>query len=128
MFEKTIPTGGNALRILLVDDNPHVLSALMDLFEDERDVRIVGAALRVDDAITLAVAHAPDAVLVDVNMPDGGGARFVEAVRASCPDIRIVALSAYLESQGPGRVNGIGADLHLPKNTDMKTLMRSLKK
>jgi DNA-binding NarL/FixJ family response regulator len=117
---------GDPLRILVVDDNPHVLSALIDLLEEEGDVCVVGAALRVDDAITLALAKAPDAVLVDVNMPGGGGQKVIAAIRGVLPDVRIVALSAYLDQGSVKRMLSTGADMCFSKSADISSVIRSL--
>jgi DNA-binding NarL/FixJ family response regulator len=118
--------GGESVRILVVDDNPHVLAALVDLFEDARDVRVVGAALHVDDAIALAILQMPDVVLVDVHMPGGGGQRVVAAIRGLLPDVRIVAVSAYLDQDDISRMLATGADMCLPKTADFTNLIRSL--
>lgn len=114
------------MRVLLVDDNPHVLSALVDLFEEEPTVRVVGAALRADDAITLAVSRSPDAVLVDAHMPDGGGQRVVRSVRALLPGVRLVAVSAYLDPHSVSRMLSLGADVYFSKSADLTSLIRSL--
>jgi len=114
------------LRILVADDNPHVLSALVDLLEGEQGVSVVGAARHVDDAITLATLQRPDAVLVDVHMPDGGGERVVSTVRELLPDVRIVAVSAYLDSDDISRMLATGADMCFPKSVDLTSLLRSL--
>lgn len=116
----------DSLRILVVDDNPYVLSALVDLFEEEDGVRVVASTHEVDDAISLALSHHPDAVLVDVHMPGGGGRRVVSAIRRLLPGVRIVALSAYLDQNDVSQMLATGADMCLPKNTDFSSLIRSL--
>lgn len=109
-----------------MDDNPHVLAALVDLFEDDQHVRVVGAALHVDDAITLAILQRPDVVVVDVHMPGGGGQRVVTAIRGLLPDVRIVAVSAYLDQDDISAMLATGADMCLPKTADFTKLMRSI--
>jgi DNA-binding NarL/FixJ family response regulator len=106
-----------------VDDYPLALSALIDLIADEPSVRLVGAALRVDDAITLTLAHRPDVVLVDAYMPDGGGERVAFEIRAALPHVRIVALSAHLEEMRIRSMLSAGADRYEPKDADFSTLM-----
>jgi DNA-binding NarL/FixJ family response regulator len=115
-----------SVRILVVDDNPHVLTALTDLLEEERSVHVVGAALHVDDAITLAILQRPDVVLVDVHMPGGGGQRVVAAVREILPSVRIVAVSAALDPDDISTMLATGADLCFSKTADFDSLIRSL--
>lgn len=114
------------MRILVVDDNPHVLAALIDLFEDERGVRVVGAALHSDDAITLAALQRPDVVLVDADISGGGGQHVVAAIRGLLPETRIFALSAYLEQDDIFTMLLNGADLCFSKTFDFAPLIRSL--
>lgn len=114
------------MRILVVDDEPHVLAALIDLLEDERGVLVVGAALHVDDAIALAILERPDVVLLDVHMTGGGGQRVVAATRDFLPDTRIFALAAFLDQDDISTMLSAGADMCFSKTSDVTTLMRSL--
>ncbi|MGY1708316.1 response regulator transcription factor [Geodermatophilus sp. SYSU D00758] len=109
-----------------MDDYPPALGALVDLVTDEPCVRLVGAALRVDDAITLVLARRPDVVLVDAHMPDGGGERVASAIRAALPRVRIIALSAHLDEMRIRSMLSAGADRYEPKDADFSTLMRDL--
>lgn len=112
--------------MLVVDDNPHVLSALVDLIDEEPTVDLAAAALRVEDSIALAMVQCPDAVLVDARMPDGGGERVVSEIRAFLPSARIVVLSVYVDTAQTDRLLAAGADLCVRKDTDVCLLMRRL--
>ena len=57
------------------------------------DVTVVGEAGSVDEAVA-AIRHVkPDVVLLDVHMPDGGGAEVLRRVRPEQPDVVFLALS-----------------------------------
>src|SRR3978361_156224 len=57
------------------------------------DVTVVGEAGSVDEAVA-AIRHVkPDVVLLDVHMPDGGGAEVLRKVRPEQPDVVFLALS-----------------------------------
>ena len=45
----------------------------------------------------MAAEHRPDAALVDVNMPGGGGLRAVREMAESSPETAVVALSSLDE-------------------------------
>jgi EAL domain-containing protein (putative c-di-GMP-specific phosphodiesterase class I)/CheY-like chemotaxis protein len=83
------------IRVLVADDEPEVLSALADVVRSDRSLLLVGTAGDASQAVELAEAHRPDVALVDVVMPNGGGTRAAEGIRAASPRTRILAFSAH---------------------------------
>ena len=79
------------IRVFLVDDHQLFLSGVRAELGEE--VEVVGAASEVDAAIEMIRARVPDVVLVDVHMPAGGGARVIQEVLGTHPDVRFLALS-----------------------------------
>jgi DNA-binding NarL/FixJ family response regulator len=77
--------------VFLVDDHQLFLSGVRAELGDAVDV--IGAASEVDAAIDMIREREPDVVLVDVHMPNGGGARVIAEVLRTHPDIRFLALS-----------------------------------
>jgi len=84
-------------RLMIADDDPVVRSmlgmALGTSFE------LVGVAADSEQAIELARVSQPDAAIVDVEMPKGGGLRAVRGIREVAPATAIVVLSGD-ESDG----------------------------
>ena len=72
------------LRVLVVDDEPHILHymrATLDAWGHDVEVATDG-----DDALERAVAEAFDLVITDLRMPRLGGREFYEALRGRAPD------------------------------------------
>jgi DNA-binding NarL/FixJ family response regulator len=59
----------NAIRVLLVDDEPLVRSGLRAILESEPDITVVGEAGDGAAAVSKARSSRPDIVLMDVRMP-----------------------------------------------------------
>jgi len=78
-------------RVFLVDDHQLFLSGVRA--ELQGDIDVVGTASDVDAAIDMIRERDPDVVLVDVHMPAGGGARVINEVHATNPDVQFLALS-----------------------------------
>jgi two-component system nitrate/nitrite response regulator NarL len=77
--------------LVIADDDPVIRSAHgMAL---ERRFEIVGVAGDGDQAIAETIARRPDAVIIDVDMPGGGGARAVRGIAQACPETAMVVLS-----------------------------------
>jgi DNA-binding NarL/FixJ family response regulator len=78
--------------LLIADDDPVVRSMLSMALEDR--FRIVAAVEDSDQAIASAKDHRPDAALIDVDMPGGGGPTAVRGIAQASPETAIVVLSA----------------------------------
>ena len=80
------------VRLLIADDDPVVRSMLsMGL---ERQFEIVATAADAEEAVKAARSLSPDAAVVDVDMPRGGGERAVRGIAEVSPCTAIVVLSA----------------------------------
>jgi DNA-binding NarL/FixJ family response regulator len=79
-------------RVVLVDDHGLFRSGVRS--ELGRRVDVIGEAGDVTEAIELISEKRPDVVLLDVHLPSGGGQEVVQAVLASNPQVRFLALSA----------------------------------
>ena len=86
--------GGGALRLIVADDDPVSRLMLGAIVKREPGFELVGEAEDASQAIELALRRRPDVVLLDVDMPGGGGARAAVEIREGLPEVRIVAISA----------------------------------
>ena len=82
---------GGSIKVFVVDDHRLFLSGVRT--ELGRAFAIVGEADSVDAAVHGIDPAGPDVVVVDVHMPDGGGAAVIERVRAAGGTARFLALS-----------------------------------
>jgi DNA-binding NarL/FixJ family response regulator len=78
-------------RVVLVDD--HELFRAGVRAELDGLVDVVGDAATVADAVELIRAQAPDVVLLDVHMPDGGGLEVIRRLAGDPAAVRFLALS-----------------------------------
>jgi DNA-binding response OmpR family regulator len=100
-------------RILLVEDDPSLALGLVDALEFEGFE--VTHARTGQDGIHLAKDRRPDAIILDLMLPDGNGYRVCEVVRATDPVVPIVMLTA--RSQEADKIRGLdaGADDYVTK-------------
>ena len=81
----------NALRVLVVDDEPLARAGLQALLRAEKDVAVVGESACGEDAVTAIQALTPDLVFLDIALPDIDGFGVVERVpRAHRPEVVFV--------------------------------------
>jgi DNA-binding NarL/FixJ family response regulator len=79
------------VRVLVVDDHSLFRSGVRA--EIEPAVEVVGEAGDVAAAVAAIRAREPDVVLLDVHLPGGGGRAVLDAVLATRPGTRFLALS-----------------------------------
>lgn len=84
--------------VLVVDDDEEIRHALRLLFEVE-EFRVVAEVGNGMDAVTQAMKHEPDIVVLDYLMPRMDGEATAQLLRTLVPRTRIVAFSAALESK-----------------------------
>jgi len=78
-------------RVVIVDD--HALFRAGVRAELDGLVDVVGDAGSVGEAVSCVLELEPDVVLLDVQMPDGGGVEVIRGVTPKRPGVRFLALS-----------------------------------
>jgi DNA-binding NarL/FixJ family response regulator len=107
-------------RLVIADDDPVVQLFLSISLEDEFEV--VGLAADGREAIELVEASQPDAALVDVVMPNGGGVRAARGILKVAPDTAIVMLSGQKCNRAVRQLLQAGAIVYRRKGTDPHAL------
>lgn len=83
------------LSVLLVDDHDLVRQGLVRAFERAGGFEVVGQAATVAQALSMWSALRPDAVVTDLQLPDGSGLDVVEAVRRDSDSAGVLVLTMH---------------------------------
>ncbi|MET7683086.1 response regulator transcription factor [Streptomyces sp. NPDC005423] len=84
-----------AIRVLLVDDQPMIRTGFRLILEAEPDISVVGEAADGVEAVESVAALAPDVVLMDIRMPRMDGVEATERIARSGSASRIVILTTF---------------------------------
>ena len=114
------------IRVYLVDDHGLFRSGVRAELRD--DVEVVGDTGTVADAIAGIVETAPDVVVLDVHLPDGGGAAVIEAVGREGLDTRFLALSVSDAADDVIAVIRAGARGYVTKTIAPADLSQAIKR
>src|SRR3954465_12222063 len=87
------PDEPSPIRVMVADDEL-VTMLLSTIARHEPTLELVGTAGDAREAVEVAVMRRPQVVLLDLDMPLGGGTAAATEIRAKVPDARIVAMSA----------------------------------
>jgi DNA-binding response OmpR family regulator len=111
--DRFLPMTAVKKTILVIDDEPHLVMGLRDALEFE-GFRVVSAT-KGREGILLAKAETPDAVVLDLMLPDINGYAVCEELRRFSAFVPIIMLTA--RSQETDKIRGLdsGADDYVTK-------------
>jgi DNA-binding NarL/FixJ family response regulator len=112
--------------VVLADDHPPTLAGIRAALEDGGFV-VVGQAADGEEAVRLAVAHRPDACVLDIGMPGMGGIAAAAAITEQVPVTAVVMLTVSSADEDVFAALGAGASGYLLKDTDPARLPFALR-
>ena len=115
--------GGNALRVLVVDDNVDAAASIEILLRSTGyEVRTAGEG---NSALRIAEEFRPRVVLLDIGLPDMDGYAVCRALRRmpACRNAFIAALTGWGEGSHAEEAAGAQFDRHLTKPVDFGALL-----
>ena len=83
------------IRVLVADDHPVVREGIVAMLEVESDLEVVAEAGDGQQAVDLALATAPDVVLLDVQMPGLDGIEALKLLRERLPATKVLMLTPF---------------------------------
>ena len=99
--------------ILIVDDEPGILTTLAQILEDEGFRTL--ATTSGDEALKLYREHRPDAVFLDIWLPDRDGLETLQALREIDPHAAVIMMSGHGTSATAVKAVKMGAEDYLEK-------------
>jgi pilus assembly protein CpaE len=121
-------SGGEKIRLLIVDDIPETRENLRKLLFFEADIDVVGAATDGQEGIDLAIELQPHIVLMDINMPGVDGITASERISQAVPFCQIIMMSVQGESDYLRRSMLAGAREFLIKPFSSDELISSVRR
>jgi len=116
-----------SIKLLLADDHAIVRDGIRALLEKEPDFKVIGEAANGREAVRLATDLRPDAVVMDIAMPDLNGIEATRQLLAQMPRLRIIALSMHADKRFVAEMLQAGAAGYLQKNCAFKHLANAIR-
>jgi len=115
------------IRLVIADDHELIREGVKKIVRPCPDLKVVGEAVDLQQAIALIAQVRPDVVVLDITMPDADGLDGLVALRRHFPDLRIVMLSMHAEERyalGALRAGALGYVSKASASTDLVAAVR----
>ena len=116
------------MRILVADDHDIIRRGVRSLLEDQPDFRICGEAVNGREAIEQALQLKPDAIIMDLSMPQVNGFEATREIRRLLPEVQVIILSQHDSTQVLREALNCGARGYVTKSSMDGGLIVALQK
>jgi len=120
-------THASMISILIVDDHPVVRTGLRAVIESQDDLVVVGEASTGEEGVRRAALDEPDLVLMDLQMPGGGGVMATRQITSLDPAPHVMILTTYDTDADVLAALDAGAVGYLLKDAPPEVLFASIR-
>lgn len=114
------------LTILIADDHPVFRKGLRALLASMPNTVLVGEATSGTDAVLLAEQLQPDVILMDLQMPGGGGLAAIRQIVQTSPHIRILVVTMFQDDDSVFAAMRAGARGYVLKDMNDEDVSRAI--
>lgn len=115
------------VQILLADDHKVVRDGLQSVLEKQTEFEVIGVAGDGRETIEMAKRIQPDIIVMDISMPNVGGIEATLQIKATCPAVKILALSVHSQGAIVAQMIRAGASGYVPKTCAAKELIEAIR-
>ena len=115
------------IRVLVVDDDPLVRSALRLMLGGQADLEVIGEAADGRAGVAAAREHRPDVVLMDIRMPVLNGLEATRALHAGEEPPRVIVLTTFDADEHVLGALAAGADGFVLKDTPPQEIVTAIR-
>jgi DNA-binding NarL/FixJ family response regulator len=116
----------NNLKIFIADDHQILIDGIISFFNELDGFEVIGHA---NDGVNLLreiATNIPDIILLDLNMPKLDGIATLKKLKENYPNIKVIILSNYHQSQLIKETKAIGANGYVLKNGSKSDLLNAI--
>jgi len=114
------------MKIAIVDDHKILRNGLKMLLSEMDKIEVVIEASNGKEFIDQLENNVPDLVIIDINMPVMNGDEAIKIARQRYPDIKFIVLSMNSDEQYFHKMNELGVDGYIIKESDYDELEHAI--
>jgi DNA-binding NarL/FixJ family response regulator len=115
-----------ALRVAIVEDDPRWRANLEVLLRETEGLECAGSYGSGEEAVADLPRRRPQVVLMDINLPKMSGVECTRQLRALLPEIQIVMLTVYDDSDRIFQALQMGANGYLLKRASADEILQAI--
>ncbi len=112
------------MKLLIVDDSSAVYGRLLAMLGGVEHLTALSIARSLQEADEKSQAFCPDAVVLDMNLPDGNGLDALYLIKRNCPNTQVFMFTNQVEFRDKARQ--AGADGFFDKSLEFEALVSRL--
>ena len=116
------------MRVLITDDSEPIRESLCALMARIEGVEVIGTASTGGEALEMIRRLKPDAMTLDIRMPDMNGIKVLETIKREDLKLMVIMLSGMGEEQYREKCLGLGAAHFFDKATEFESVLQVLGK
>src|SRR5690606_23611881 len=116
-----------AITVSIVEDNDQLRTTLCRLLDRSGEFRCLSQFANAEDALEALPKEKPKVVLMDINLPGINGVECVRRLKQAAPDILVVMLTAYEDTENIFNALAAGATGYLLKRAPKAELLDAIR-
>ena len=114
-------------KVAVVEDNAALRAQLVQILSGARDIRCVGAFGTAEEALRQIPLKRPDVVLMDIKLPGMCGIECLTELKALMPELQVIMVTVYEDSESLFRALKAGANGYLVKSGPPGQLLEAVR-
>lgn len=115
------------MQVLLIDDDQFIIDALALMLQNHPDIEVIGTGNNGAEAIELAASLNPDAILMDVRMPQIDGIEATKTITSQNPNQKVLILTTFYDDEYIIQALKNGASGYMLKQSNSELIANNLR-
>lgn len=115
------------IKVLIVDDHEMVRLGISSYLGVQSDMEVVGEAENGQEAVKKALALRPDAILMDVVMPEMDGIAATKEILRQWPEAKIIILTSFIDDEKVYPAIEAGAASYILKTSTAAEIAKAIR-
>ena len=113
--------------VAVVEDDRRLREKLLQILEDINDIECVASCSSAEEALEVIPPKAPSVVLMDIKLPGMSGIQCVAELKRSLPQLQIIMVTIYEDSESIFNALKAGASGYLVKSGPPDQLIQAIR-